>query len=366
MTPRILVSTLLAAIVACGFGVVPAAEAQQSTQQSDTSSSSALTVRTVQPQLMQWAQSVPASGWLKAWHEAKIDAEIGGYRITDVLVDVGSVVTKGEVLAHLSQDAVLADLHKQEAAVAKAAADLAKAKTDADRARKVTGTGALSEQQINEYIITEQTAESSLASEQAALESEKIKLDQTVIRAVDDGLISSRSATLGAVVSSGTELFTLIRQQRVEWQAEVAARDLASVHAGLGAHIDVPNGTRIEGKVRLVSPTVDTDTGRSIIYVELPVGHIARVGLFASGGIDLATTAALTVPETALVFRDGLNYVFTVDGDRKANRILVEVGRRQQDRVEITFGLAADANVIEAGGAFLSDGVQVDVENSGK
>ncbi|WP_370677927.1 efflux RND transporter periplasmic adaptor subunit [Pleomorphomonas sp. PLEO] len=361
MNPRVLVSTLLVSIAACGL--LPAANAQQA---DTTASSSALTVRTVQPQVMQWAESVPASGWLKAWHEAQIEAEIGGYRITDVLVDVGSVVTKGQELAHLSQDAVLADLHKQEAAVAKATADLAKAKTDADRARQVTGTGALSAQQINEYIITEQTAQATLDSEKAALDSEQIKLSQTVIRAVDDGMISSRSATLGAVVSSGTELFRLIRQQRVEWQAEVAARDLLNVHAGLGAHIDVPNGTKIEGRVRLVSPTVDTDTGRSVIYVELPVDNIARVGLFASGGIDLATTPALTVPETALVFRDGLNYVFTVDGNRKANRILVEIGRRQQDRVEIVSGLAADANVIESGGAFLSDGVEVDVENSGK
>jgi RND family efflux transporter MFP subunit len=362
MTPRVLVSTLFVSIVACNLGFAPPAHAQQS----DTSQSSALTVRTIQPEVMQWAESVPASGWLKAWHEAVIDAEIGGYRITDVLADVGSVVTKGQELAHLSQDAVLADLHKQEAAVAKAAADLAKAKTEADRARQVTGTGALSTQQINEYIITEQTAQASLDSEQAALESEKIKLDQTVIRAVDDGLISSRTATLGAVVSSGTELFRLIRQQRVEWQAEVAARDLPSVHAGLGAHIDLPNGAKIEGRVRLVSPTVDTDTGRSIIYVELPLDHIARVGLFASGAIDLATTPALTVPETALIFRDGLNYVFTIDGDSKANRILVEVGRRQQDRVEIVSGLSADANVIESGGAFLSDGAQVEVENQAK
>ena len=360
MIPRVLASTFLTAVLASGF-VAPTYA-----QQSETSTGSALTVRTVQPQVMQWAQSVPASGWLKAWHEAVIDAEIGGYRITDVLVDVGSVVTKGQELAHLSQDSVLADLHKQEAAVAKAAADLAKAKSDADRARQVTGTGALSDQQINEYLITEQTAEASLASEKAALESEKIQLDQTVIRAVDDGMISSRSATLGAVVSSGTELFRLTRQQRVEWQAEVAARDLPAVRVGLGVHIDIPDGRKIEGRVRLVSPTVDTDTGRSIIYVELPLDHEARVGLFASGGIELETTTAMTLPETALVFRDGLNYVFTVDGNGKANRILVEVGRRQQDRVEITSKLPSNANVVESGGAFLSDGVKVDVENSGK
>lgn len=79
----------------------------------------ALTVSLTTPAQRDWPETVPASGWLKPWQEAIIASETGGLRITDVLVDVGSVVTKGQTLVQLSQESVLADLRKQEAAVEK-------------------------------------------------------------------------------------------------------------------------------------------------------------------------------------------------------------------------------------------------------
>jgi RND family efflux transporter MFP subunit len=256
---------------------------------------------------------------------------------------------------------VLADLHKQEAAVATARANLAEAQANAARARKVKGTGALSDQQINEYLIAEQTAEASLASENAALESQRIKLAQTTIRAVDDGIISSSSATLGAVTSSGTELFRLIRQQKIEWQAEIPARYINDMHPGLKARIDVPDGSHVYGTIRRVAPTVSKDTGRSIVYVELPPSDRAKAGFNVSGAIELDTTPALTVPETSLVFDDGMSYVFTVGPDKHVSRHKVEIGRRANGRVELLSGVEAGAQIVESGGAFLSDGSAVRV-----
>ncbi|RWB31292.1 MAG: efflux RND transporter periplasmic adaptor subunit [Mesorhizobium sp.] len=328
-------------------------------QQQETA---ALTVAVVKPAERQWAETVPASGWLKPWHEAIIASEIGGLRITDVLVDVGSMVSKGQPLVRLADETVLADLRKEEAALETAKADLAKAKANADRARKVQGSGALSDEKVTEYLIAEQTAEASLKSAHATLESQKIKVDQTTIVAVDDGLISSRSAQLGAVVSSGTELFRLVRQQRIEWQAEVSARYLPHISQGLEAAIESPGDGRIEGKVRLVGPTVSTDTGRAIVYVTLPPEDHPPVGIYVTGQIELQSTSALTVPETALVFRDGINYVFTVDADRRAARVRVETGRRNGAEVEILSGIDRSASVVKSGGAFLSDKALVRVE----
>lgn len=322
----------------------------------------ALTVAVVKPAERQWAETVPASGWLKPWHEAIIASEIGGLRITDVLVDVGSVVSKGQPLVRLADETVLADLRKEEAALETAKADLAKAKSNADRARKVQGSGALSDEKVTEYLIAEQTAEASVKSAEATLESLKIKVDQTMIVAVDDGLISSRSTQLGAVVSSGTELFRLVRQQRIEWQAEVSARYLRHISQGLEAAIESPGDGRIEGKVRLVGPTVSTDTGRAIVYVTLPPEDHPPVGIYVTGQIELQSTSALTVPETALVFRDGINYVFTVDVDRRAARVRVETGRRNGAEVEILSGIDRAASVVKSGGAFLSDKALVRVE----
>lgn len=321
----------------------------------------ALTVSLTTPVQRDWPETVPASGWLKPWQEAIIASEISGLRITDVLVDVGAVVTKGQTLVRLSQESVLADLRKQEAAVETAKASLSKAKANADRARQLRPSGALSDEKIVEYLVDEQTATASLASEEAALDSERIRLAQTAITAVDDGIITSRSADLGAVVSAGTELFRMVRQQRVEWQAEVSARYLPRITEGLDVEINEPGDLPIRGKVRLVAPSVSTDTSRAIVYVTLPADVRPRVGLYVTGTIELRTTPALTVPETAIVFRDGISYLFTAGADQRVRRIRVETGRRNDTEVEIVSGIDQSSKVVTAGGAFLSDNALVKV-----
>jgi RND family efflux transporter MFP subunit len=319
----------------------------------------------VTPEQRDWPETVPASGWLKPWQEAVIASETSGLRITDVLVDVGSIVKKGQTLVRLSQESVLADLRKQEAAVVTANANLTKAKANADRARQLRPSGALSDEKIAEYMADEQTATAGLASEEAALDSAKIKLGQTTITAVDDGLITSRSAELGAVVSAGTELFRLVRQQRVEWQAEVSARYLLRIQEGLSVEINGPDGHAIQGKVRLVGPSVSTSTSRAIVYVALPADVRPRVGLYVTGSIELQTTPALTVPETAIVFRDGINYVFTAGEDKRVRRVRVETGRRNDGEVEIVSGIDRSSKVVTSGGAFLSDNDLVKIAGEG-
>ena len=326
----------------------------------------ALTIAVAKPAERQWPEAIPASGWLKPWHEAVIAAEIGGLRVTDVLADVGSIVSKNQPLARLADETLRAELRKEEAVLASAKADLAKARASADRARKVQGSGALSEEKITEYLIAEQTAIAGVESAEASLESQKIKLAQATILAPDDGLITARSVQLGAVVSSGTELFRLVRQQRVEWQAEVSARYLPRIKEGLTATIVSPEGRRVKGTVRLVGPTVSTDTGRVLAYVALPAETHPPIGLYVTGQIELATTQAIAVPETALVMRDGIAYVFTVDADRRASRVRVETGRRSGSEVEILSGLDLWADVVTSGGAFLSDRALVRVEGDAR
>ncbi|MBS1182859.1 MAG: Membrane-fusion protein [Proteobacteria bacterium] len=331
-----------------------------------TNEAAVLTVTAAKPEERQWPETIPASGWLKPWHEAIIAAEIDGLRITEVLVDVGSIVSKGQPLARLSDETVHAELRKQQAALATAKADLAKAKANADRARHVQGSGALSGEKITDYLAAEQTATAGVDSAEASLQSQNIKFAQTTITAVDDGLITSRSAQLGAVVSTGTELFRLIRQRRVEWQAEVSARHFPRIAEGLAATIVGPGDQRVKGVVRLVGPTINTDTGRALAYVTLPAEAHPPVGLYVTGQIELGMTAALTVPEIALVLRDGITYLFTVGEDRRVSRVRVETGRRKDGKVEIISGLDHSAQVVTTGGAFLSNKALVRLEEDGR
>lgn len=329
------------------------------------SEAAVLTVAVVRPVERRWPETVPASGWVKPWHEAVVAAEIGGLRVTEVLVDVGAVVVRGQILARLADDTVRADLRKEEAALATATADLTKAQANAERARKLQGSGALSAEKIADYLFAEEAARAAVRSAEALVEGQTVRLAQTAIRAVDDGVISARSVQLGMVVGSGGKLFRLVRQRRVEWQAEVAARDVAYVRAGMGATIIGPGERRLAGTVRLVAPTINADTGRGLVFVALPDGP-PPIGLHVAGRIELATTPALTVPETALVPRDGFAYVFTVDADRRVRRTRVTTGRREGGEVEIVAGLAGAVDLVRAGGAFLSDGALVRLEDTGR
>lgn len=322
---------------------------------------SVLTVTATVPRLEDWPRTLAASGALAAWQEAVIGAETGNLRVTDLFADVGTQVTRGQELARLSQGSVRADIRKQEALVAEAKATLAQAQANARRARLVKGSGALSDQQVNDYLITEETAKASLASAEADLDNSRITLERTSIRAVDDGVVTSRSATLGTVVSAGAEMFRLQRQNRVEWQAELDARQILRVRPGQTARVTLPDGRTVEGTVRQTAPALNSATARGIVYVALPVGSGALAGGYASGDIALGNSPALTVPQSSVVPRDGRSLVFTIGEDDRVTRRIVTTGRRLGDRVEILSGLPADARLVESGGAFLNDGATVTV-----
>jgi HlyD family secretion protein len=315
----------------------------------------ALTVSATSPQKLTLALTVPANGSLFAWQEASIGAEAHGWRLDQVLVNVGDRVRRGQVLARFAVDLPRADLAQIQATVAEAEATLAAAAADAQRARELQATGALSAQQINQYLTAERTAQARLEAQRAAARVQQLRLAQAEVRAPDDGVISARLATVGAVVGAGQELFRLIRQGRLEWRAEVPADQLLRVQPGQPARVTPAGGTPIEGRVRMVAPTVDPATRNGLVYVDLAAPGAAKAGMFARGDIALGEREALTLPQSAVLLRDGFHVVFLIGADGKVRQRKVEVGRRAGERIEVT-GLPADAQVVAGGGAFLGDG----------
>jgi RND family efflux transporter MFP subunit len=163
------------------------------------------------------------------------------------------------------------------------------------------------------------------------------------------------------VLPAGTELFRLIRQGRLEWRAEVPSAELARLKPGMPATVSAAGGAPITGKVRMVAPTVDPATRNGIVYVDLVRSGHARAGMFARGEFDIGQTQGLTLPQGAVLLRDGFSYVLRVGPDAKVQETKVSVGRRVGERIEITGGLDADARVVASGGGFLSHGDTVRV-----
>jgi RND family efflux transporter MFP subunit len=346
---------VIAAAVGAAATVATLATAQDKPAAS-AAAKPALTVTVTTPQTGRWPITVAANGNIAAWQEAIIGAEAQGLRLTEVRAQVGDRVRRGQVLATLSTETLTADAAAIRAGVAEAHAVQAEAAANAERARQLQASGAISAQQIQQYVTAEATARARVTSLQAQLKSSEVRLAQTRIVAPDDGIVSARLATVGAVVQPGQELFRLIRKERLEWRAEVAAADLARIAPGQPVTLTPAGGSVAQGTVRMVAPTVDAATRNGTVFVDLVKPGSAKAGMFARGEFAVGEREGVTLPQTALVLRDGFHWVYQVGPGDKVQQRKVAIGARIGERVEITGGLAKDARVVAQGAGFLADG----------
>jgi len=348
-------SAALAAL-ACLAISLPAGRAVAADEKKPAATRPALSVVVTQPQRATLPLRIAANGNIAAWQEASIGTEANGLRLADVKVNVGDVVRRGQVLATFAPETIEVELAQSKAAVVEAEATLAEAAANAERARSLQATGALSDAAIAQYTTAERTAKARLDAQRAAARARQLRVAQTAVLAPDDGVISARGATVGAVLPAGQELFRMIRKGRLEWRAEVAASDLALVNVGMPVTLTTAGGGVVTGTTRMVAPTIDPQTRNGLVYVDLPAPGPARAGMFARGEFDVGSSSALTLPQSAVLLRDGFSYVYLVDGESKARQTKVGVGRRIGDRIEVTRGIDPAARVVASGGGFLADG----------
>ena len=318
-----------------------------------------LSVTVAKPESSELTMTLAANGSVAAWQEASVGSESNGLRLAEVRVNVGDIVKKGQVLATFSPETVNADVAQSRAALAEARATAADAAGNAARARTLEQTGALSQQQINQYRTTAETARAKVEAAEAALAAQQVRRGNTQVLAPDDGVISARTATVGGVVSAGAELFKMIRQGRLEWRAEVTSAELGRIAIGTPVTVISASGAQVPGKVRAVAPTVDPQTRNALVYVDIPnVLHNTgiKAGMFARGDFLLGQSSATTVPQASIVPRDGFNYLLLLQPDNRVSQLKIDTGRRVGDRVEITTPLPADARVVVQGAGFLNDG----------
>lgn len=321
----------------------------------------ALTVTVTRPQLASLPATIRANGNIAAWQEASVGAQVGGLRIAEVRVNVGDHVKRDQVLAVFAKDTVLADLAVQKAQESEAVAALADAEANASRARSLKTSGALSAQQISQYLTAQQTAAARVQAARAHRQTQELRLKFTEVLAPDDGVISARQASVGAVVPVGAELFKMLRQNRLEWRADVVSEELSRIKVGMSVNVSPASFLKGEpplvGKVRVIGPTVDPQARTAIVYVDLPVqsseGPPVRAGMFASGVFNLGDSQGMTLPQESVVMRDGFSYVFKLGASQRVEQARVQIGRRVGARVEILSGVLATDEVVESGAGFL-------------
>ena len=369
--PLTLGLVLASVITVAGLGLMSTGSLAADAAKSAATAKPALTVALTQPKNSMLTIKLSANGSVAAWQEANVGAEANGLRVAELHANVGDSVKRGQLLATFAAESVQADVALARAAVAEAQANAAEAAANADRARAVQGSGAISAQQVNQYLTQEQTGKARVESAKAQLDSQLLRLKNTQLLAPDSGIISARMATVGSVVGAGAEMFKLIRQGRLEWRGEVTSSELGRITPGTAVLVTAPSGAHMKGKVRMLAPTVDAATRNGLVYVDLQgaapsVASSFRPGMYARGEFELGSSGGLTVPQTAVVVRDGFSYVSRVGADNRVAQVKVQTGRIVGDQIEILSGVKPEDKLVASGGSFLSEGDLVRVVEAAK
>jgi HlyD family secretion protein len=370
----ILLGTVLVALAGAGAYVAfkpkqtadgkPAAAADKG----DKDSSSILTVTTVKATASDVPRQLLVTGSLASWDELPIGTQTSGLAIVEVLVDEGDKVKAGQLLARFDDKVLRADLLSREASLREVQALAAEAEANIRRAEELARTGAISTRDLDARRSTALTTKARVGVAEAAKVQATARLAQTEVRAPTDGTIAKRNARLGAVMSAGgTELFRIIRDDRVELLAEVPEIDLRQLAVGQTAELSALdiNGKPFIGTVRIISPIVDTKTRIGTVKIDVPHDQYLRPGMFLTARVRTGTQSAPVLPEEAVVYRDAKSWAVVVDPtkDDKGHQTVtareVQTGPRDGNRLAILSGLKAGEDVVVTGAGYLKSGDKV-------
>ncbi|NBB51959.1 efflux RND transporter periplasmic adaptor subunit [Rhizobium sp. CRIBSB] len=349
----------LATLSACGGDDAKKAEAEKAA--AARTAGQAVTVAVAG--MVNQPRTVTASGTVSAWEEVPVGAETGGLVAIGVYVDEGTYVRQGQLLVKLNDDLLQAQLRQQQAAVAAAEANASREDAALARAEELRGRGFLSQASLDTALANQRSARAQLASAQAGLSEIRTRLDQTNIRAPVAGLISSRSVTRGQIVQPGTELFRMVRDGRLELDAQVPETELALIRAGQQAAISSDQVGETTGQVRIVTPEVNADNRLGIARIALARGGGFHPGMFARAVIDVGSLPAVTVPTASVLYRENRSGVFLL-GDNNQVRFQPVIVLSRTATMTAVDGLAAGSRVVVDGAGFLGDGDRVRISGT--
>lgn len=305
-------------------------------------------------------RTVVASGTVTAWEEVPVGAETGGLTAVALYVDEGAYVRQGQALVQMNDVLLKAQLRQQQAAVQTAEANAARDDAALSRAQELKERGFLSQAALDNALANQRASSAGVASARAAMAETETRLSQATIRAPVSGLIISRSVTKGQIIEAGSELFRMVRDGRLELDAQVPETELPLIQAGQSAAITSSQAGSTTGVVRIVTPEVNPQTRLGLARISLAPGSALKPGMFARASIEAGARPATVVPTDAVLYRSNQAGVFLLNADGTVRFTPVTVLSRLENQTSVD-GVDAGARVVVAGAGFLNDGDQVTV-----
>jgi HlyD family secretion protein len=380
----------------------PATAAPQKPSATAPAAPAARAVRVAPATEVSVARTVVATGTLAADEQIVLGAKVVG-RLSEVSVDLGSPVRKGQAVARIDPtdyrhrlDQAIAALQQararlgmtpdgaddrvdpaETAVVRQAKAVLDEARLNRDRTAQLWKQELVARSQVDSAVATYEVAEGRyqdaieevhnrraiLAQRRSEVDLARQQLADTVLASPIDGAVAQRQASVGEYLAAGAPVVTLVRLHPLRLRFSVPERESTSVRVGQPVRITIEGDRTVyPGTVARLSPAITEQNRTLLIEAEVPNRPGAlRPGAFAKAEVVVREDdRVVTVPATAVVTFAGVEKVFVVR-DGKSAELRVTTGRRLGDRVEIVAGLKAGEPVVVQPGN-LTGGQPVAVE----
>lgn len=319
------------------------------------------TVSVIVPGRSEVGRSITASGPLGARRDQPIGIAGSGGRVVSVLVDAGSWVRAGQVLAVVDRSVQAQQAAQLAAQVDAARANAALAQSNYERALSLQGRGFVSKAEIDSKKATRDAAYAQVRVAQAQLAATRAEIGRLNVTAPASGLILSRSVEAGQVVGAGSPaLFRLAEGGAMELRARLSQQDLAYVHVGMPASVTPVGSTQsVSGSVWQVAPVIDPQSRLGEVRIAIPYSTAMRPGGFAEARISSGTTTAPLLPQSAVLSDDQGNYVYVINGKNEVERRAIAIGTVEDRGVTIAQGISGNERVVLSAGPFLNPGQKV-------
>ncbi|ANK74870.1 efflux RND transporter periplasmic adaptor subunit [Ensifer adhaerens] len=377
---------VLSVCAAMTLGSLSFARAEEAAQPKPAPSLPSIVVTTAVDQSI--SDRVVATGTIQAVEQVYVAPMVDGLSIRTLNVDVGDTVEAGSVLVVLNDDALRLQKSELEASLAKAEAGLAQlnaqlsetkanndeAKRVSDRAAELSKNGTVSTAEADRVralaiatharvLSAEQAvavASADIKVAEAQIDDIDLRLARTEVKAPVAGVISAKNAKVGAIATGNSDpLFAMIRDGAIEMKADVAEADIIKLAVGQPAVVTLAGGnTKVEGKIRLIAPTVDPVSRLGTVFISLMDTEKARAGMYASALITAEQKQTVVLPQTAVTNENGRTIVRKVENG--VIRILpVKTGISDGKFIEVLEGLKAGEEVVARAGAYVRDGDRI-------
>lgn len=357
----LIAAAILVAVIVVIMAVVVGRGASNKAQTAGSGAGQMPSVSVVVPGSTQAGRVITASGPLAARRDQPVGIAGSGGRVVSVLVDAGSWVRAGQVLAVVDRSVQVQQAAQLAAQVEAARANAALSQSNYDRAVALLSRGFVSKAEIDSKKATRDAAFAQVRVAQAQLAGARAELGRLNVVAPTSGLILSRNVEVGQIVSpASAALFRLAENGEMEMRAQLSQQDLALVRVGIPASVTpVGSDHGVSGTVWQVAPMIDPQSRLGDVRIAVPYAPAMRPGGFAEARITAGTTTAPMLPQSAVLSDEQGNYVYVINSKNEVERRSIKIGSVDNNGVTIASGLSGNERVVLSAGPFLNPGQKV-------